>query len=151
MDEKALPKIQVINSDLESDMYNAAVEFTYRFSQKDKLELQANYFNMLSPQDGDIMEHYHYVARILNTMGKFDIYNELNINTGYTKVDTGYNYSLGVKYEVNRDFHINLKGDNIFDSALEWNYRTPKPGDSSSSINVPITEQQFTLGMEYLF
>ncbi len=146
-----LPKLYVKNSDLKSDMYTAAAEFTYRFSQKDKLELQTNYFSMSSPLDGEKMEHYHYVARMLNTLGKFDIYNELIINSGYTKVDTGYNYSLGVKYEINKDFHINLKGDNIFDSALEWNYLTPKPSNPSDSINVPITEQQFTLGMEYLF
>ncbi len=145
------PYLQVINSDLESDLYNATAEFTYKFSQKDKLELQANYFNMSSPQDGQKMEHYHYVARMLNTIGKFDIYNEFIINSGYTKVDTGYNYSLGVKYEVNRDFHISLKGDNIFNSGLEWNYLTPTSENSPHSINVPVTEQQFMLGMEYLF
>jgi len=139
------------SSSREVKSLNAALEFTLHFNTKDKLELQANYFNLESPYNGEEIIHYNYLLRMLNTISKFDIYNELVINDGFTNLDTGYNYSLGVKYEVNKDFHINLKGDNIFDSGLEWDYKTPTMTNPQDTLVIPVIEQRFMLGMEYLF
>ena len=139
------------SSTREVSSLNAALEFTLHFNKKDKLELQANYFNLESPYDGDEIIHYNYLIRMLNTISKFDIYNELVINDGFQNIKTGYNYSLGVKYEVNRDFHISIKGDNIFDSALEWDYKTPTLANPQDTLVIPVIEQRFMLGMEYLF
>ncbi|MCD6190080.1 MAG: hypothetical protein J7K14_00885, partial [Sulfurimonas sp.] len=139
------------SSSREVKSLNAALEFTLHFNTKDKLELQANYFNLESPYNGEEIIHYNYLLRMLNTISKFDIYNELIINDNFTDVKTGYNYSLGVKYEVNKDFHINLKGDNIFDSGLEWDYKTPTMTNPQDTLVIPVIEQRFMLGMEYLF
>ncbi len=139
------------SSSREVQSLNAALEFTLHFSKKDKLELQANYFNLESPYDSEEIIHYNYLLRMLNTISKFDIYNELVINDGFTNIETGYNYSLGVRYEVNRDFHINFKGDNIFDSGLEWDYKTPTMANPQDTLVIPVIEQRFMLGMEYLF
>ncbi|MEA3370475.1 MAG: hypothetical protein U9Q40_03980 [Campylobacterota bacterium] len=145
------PKLEPQNGTEELTTINAALEFTLHFNKKDKLELQANYMSVDFPDYGEEIVHYNYLIRVLNTISKFDIYNELVINDNFTNVKTGYNYSVGVKYEVNRDFHINFKGDNIFDSALEWDYRTPTASNPTDTLVIPVIEQRFMLGMEYLF
>jgi len=145
------PRLEPKSATQEVTSINAALEFTFHFNKKDKLELQANYMNLDFPDYGEEVIHYNYLIRMLNTISKFDIYNELVINDNFTDVKTGYNYSLGVKYEVNKDFHINFKGDNIFDSALDWNYRTPTMANPQDTLVIPVIEQRFMLGMEYLF
>jgi len=145
------PRLEPKSATQEVTSINAALEFTLHFNKKDKLELQANYMNLDFPDYGEEVIHYNYLIRMLNTISKFDIYNELIINDNFTDVKTGYNYSLGVKYEVNKDFHINLKGDNIFDSALEWDYKTPTMTNPQDTLVIPVIEQRFMLGMEYLF
>ncbi|MEA3330405.1 MAG: hypothetical protein U9Q29_01775 [Campylobacterota bacterium] len=145
---------QIQNSDRDIAGYSAAVEFTLFFNQKDKLELQANYTSIESPYGNSNRDHYNYTARILNSIGKFDIFNELVIHDNYSGVSTGYNYSAGVKYAVSKDFHLNLKGDNIFNSGQKYiyvNQINPITGSPSDTVEVPVIEQRFMLGMEYLF
>ena len=134
--------------------YFGALEFTLLFSQKDKLELQANYFYIDSAYNNDEILHSNYVARMLNTISDFDIFNELVIRNGYANLDTGYDYSLGIKYEVNRDFHISLKGVNIFNTGPEWDYVNQMSfttGEVTDRVTVPTLERSFTFGLEYLF
>lgn len=142
-------QIQVQNTDEALTGYGAALEFTLHFRDEDKLELQVNYFSAENPYQTqeDYTSWTNYVARMINNVGKFDFYNELVINYGYTGVDTGYNYSLGVKYEITKDFHVNLKGDNIFDTGLTHKYYIV-PGNT---VEVPTIEQSFFAGIEYLF
>jgi hypothetical protein len=87
---------------------------------------------------------------MINTISKFDIFNELVINTGFDNLDNGFDYSAGIRYAFHPDFHINLKGENIFDTGLtrKYYYNTslvPK------RLEVPVVEQKFMLTMEYLF
>ena len=143
----------MINSDEDVTANYGALEFTLFFSEKDKLELQYNYSYMESPYGGSFT-HNNYTLRMLNTISKFDIYNELNINNCYNSLATGYNYSLGVKYALTKDLHMNLKGDNIFDSGLEKNYinqMDPSTGLILDTVPVPVIERRFLFGMEYLF
>ncbi len=152
LDEKTF---KIGNSDIDINGYSAAIEFTLNFNEKDKLELQANYINTDSPYaDGSTSEHYNYIIRMLNSINKFDIFNELIINTGYSNVDTGYNYSAGVKYSVTKDFHLNIKGDNIFNTGLKQSFANQIDyitGEITDSVAVPRVEQRFIAGMEYLF
>ncbi|MEA3370476.1 MAG: hypothetical protein U9Q40_03985 [Campylobacterota bacterium] len=141
-------QLKIINGDIDILGYSAAVEFTLYFSQKDKLELKANYIKTESPYGNADTEHYNYVVRVLNTLGKFDIFNELVINTNYSNVDNGYDYSAGVKYSINRDLHLSFKGDNIFNTGLEQSFLN---GTVPLRVEVPRVEQRFTLGLEYLF
>jgi len=144
----------VANIDKKITIHSAAAEFTLLFSQKDKLELQANYLHY-SSLSHDIKSSitYNYVIRMLNSISKFDIFNELVIYDGFSDTGTGYNYSTGIKYQVSKDFHINVKGENIFDSGSEWSYinKVDLSGNITDKVVVPTIERQFTFGMEYLF
>jgi len=127
-----------------------SAEFQYQFRQKDKIELGVNYINIkLSSQDLDV-DHYNYLLRMINTISKFDIFNELVINDGYEFLDIGYDYSAGIKYAATPDLHINLKGENIFNSGVERKYFY-NVSPNAKTLEVPVIEQKFMLSVEYLF
>ena len=128
----------------------ASAGFEYNFRQKDKLELIADFINIkLASKDIDV-DHYNYTLRMINTISKFDIFNELIINNGYEFLDTGYDYSAGIRYAASPDLHISLKGENIFDKGLERKYYY-NVFPQSKTITVPVIEQKFLISVEYLF
>ena len=138
------------NSNVEIEGRSAALELTYYFREKDKIELQTSYTYIESPYDKDITEHYTHVIRMLNTVAKYDFFNELVIHSGYKDLPTGYDYSFGIRYAYSKDLHVQLKGENVFDSGLEQNFIT-KSTPIQDSINIPIVERRFLFGLEYLF
>jgi len=138
------------NSDDKLYTQYVSTEFEYQFRKKDKIELNINYINIkLASQDLDV-DHYNYTLRMLNTISKFDIFNELVINDGYQYMDIGYDYSAGIRYAATPDLHISLKGENIFNSGLERKYFY-NVFPTSKTLEVPVIEQKFMLSMEYLF
>jgi iron complex outermembrane receptor protein len=154
-------KIPYLTSDFimqnsSKDIYGifAALEFTLFFRDKDKLELQVNYSYLDSVYSDDSNSHFNYTIRVLNTISSFDIFNELVIRESYIDIDRGYDYSAGIKYAITKDFHLNLKGENIFNSGAKWRYidKFSLTADGKTdTIEVPIIERRFWFGMEYLF
>lgn len=139
---------KMINSDKNIYGHSAALEQTFFFREKDKLELQISTFFLESPvQDGRDARHHMGVIRMLNSFGNFDLFNELIIHEGYAYVSNGHDYSAGVRYHPTRDLTFNIKGENIFDDGLEWDYMVT-PGNR---VIVPVIERRFWAGVEYLF
>ena len=137
------------NSTKDIDGYSASAEFTLFFRKNDKLELQANYTQIESPYANSDGKYYNGVLRMLNDFGKFNIFNELIINAGYERVDAGYDYSAGLRYEASKDLHFNLKGENIFNTSLKQSFYSKLL--PQETVEVPIIDQKFTISMEYLF
>ena len=142
------------NADKKISGSSAALEFTLLFRETDKLELQVNYTRLELPYNTEDSKYYNYVARMQNSISKFDIFNELVVNVGHRDVSNGYDYSAGVKYNLTKDFHLSLKGENIFNSGLKKAYFTKLPttlNPTTEKVIVPIIEQKFMFSMEYLF
>ncbi|WP_152184765.1 TonB-dependent receptor plug domain-containing protein [Sulfurimonas indica] len=137
------------NSSIDIDGYSASLEFTYYFRRDDKLELQANYTQIESPYGNSAGKYINYVVRMLNNVGKFNIFNEFIINSGYEGVDAGYDYTAGIRYEATKDLHFNLKGENIFNSALKQSFYIKLLPQETEDFS--IVDQKVTLSMEYLF
>ena len=134
--------------------YSAALEYTLLFRENDKIELQANYTRLELPYGNKDSKHHNFVARVQNSISKFDIFNELVVNAGSSDVSIGYDYSAGVKYNLTRDIHLSLKGENIFNSGLKKSYFTKLPttlSPTTEKVVVPVVEQKFIFSMEYLF
>jgi len=142
---------QMTNLEHNINGYFASLEFTYKFRDKDKLELQANAFYIENPFESyDLVRHYNYLARLLNTVGKFDIFNELVAHNGYAEQSSSYDYSMGIKYEATRDLHFSVKGENLFNDSLTWSYfNTVAP--TVDKVTVPTIERRVLFSMEYLF
>jgi iron complex outermembrane receptor protein len=138
------------NSDSKLETYYGSLEFTYLFSKKDKLELAMDLTHLyLKDINVDVM-HHDYHIRMLNTISKFDLFNELVINGGYRDVDTGYDYSAGIKYAATPDLHFGIKGENIFNTGLTRKYYYNLI-PTSKQLEIPVIEQKFMISMDYLF
>ncbi|MDQ1245491.1 MAG: vitamin transporter [Campylobacterota bacterium] len=81
-------------------------------------------------------------VQLFNTIGKFDIYNELLYRAEYTSapdpispngvaVSEGYDYALGAIYNLSRQTKLKLKAENIFDKASQ----TPVNGVGVSAVD----------------
>ena len=68
--------------------------------------------------------------RSINTIGKFDIFNEIIYRSSYTyplpasiggpiKIKAGFDYNMGIKWNVNHALTVSLKGENIFSKASQ--------------------------------
>lgn len=88
-----------------------------------------------------------------NTLAGFDIYNELVYRNGYTlnygagdvKIDDGYDYTLSVAYQLNRNLGVKVKGENLLDKASKTLI------DNQGFIQAPAVERRGVLTMEYTF
>jgi iron complex outermembrane receptor protein len=146
---------QMHNADEDIKAYAASLEWRYDFRDNDILQLQAFLSNNQTlGREGDDRRVYGGMARLLNSIDSFDVFNELTYREGYFDHDAGIDYSAGVIYHVSKDFSLNVKGENIFNNAVEWeyanriDYNTMKATDT---ITKPTIEQKFWIGMEYLF
>jgi iron complex outermembrane receptor protein len=59
-------------------------------------------------------------------------------------MDASFNYSCAVKYHLNKDFSLGLRGENLFNDSFEQAYRGYKRA-------IAVTDQKVWFNMEYLF
>ena len=92
--------------------------------------------------------------RSINTIGRFDIFNEIIYRSSYTyplpasmggpiKIKAGFDYDMGVKWNVNHAITLSLKGENIFGKAS----KTPIYGLGG----VDSIDRRVIARMEYFF
>ena len=141
-------KIQ--NSQKELSTYVASLEYKYHFRKSDELHLEANLLKLDGTDIALDTTHINYLIRILNSFSKLNIFNELIINKGYDSKQIEYNYSVGAKYAVTQDLKVTFKGDNVFNKGLTRDYMYAIL-PTTKSLTVPVVEQKFMFGMEYLF
>ena len=134
------------NSRKDLSLLFTSFEMAYLFREKDRLRFAWNRVKVSGKLD---MTLQSYTLQMLNTVGRFDLFNELVVNKGYGVVDDGYDYSAGIRYQATKDLHIELKGENILDSGLKRKYFYALP--AADQIEVPVVERKFMLSMEYLF
>ena len=86
--------------------------------------------------------------QIYNSIGKFDIYNQVGYrsNYDYYGVDIGptYDYTASLKYHATKDFSVGIRGENIFGTGYKQSYK-------GLSYAMPIFDRKFWINMEYLF
>lgn len=137
------------NAQEKMKIYYAQASADYKFRKKDKLQFQFDYQKFLPFEGKGTIHHYNYLLRMINSVAKYDFFNEVVINHGYENLKTGYDYSAGVTYRHTKDLHFKLKGENIFNRGLTRKYTYNIL--SGAKIEVPVIEQKFMLSMEYLF
>ncbi|MEA3523566.1 MAG: TonB-dependent receptor, partial [Campylobacterota bacterium] len=93
------------------------------------------------------------LIQVFNTLGDFDIYNELVYRDGYTldygagdvDMDDGYDYTLAISYAINKAIKIKAKGENLLDKASKALI------DPQGLVQVPAIERRALVTMEYTF
>jgi len=96
----------------------ANIEHDFDIDNKIKVEVYRQFRdNYYSPREGAAIQ-------LFNTIGKFDIYNELLYRSKYTSLEgidmkRGYDYSFGAIYRLNKRTELKLKAQNILNKASE--------------------------------
>jgi len=109
------------------------------------------YFNVYKSENSNHTEYSPDLGatlRLLNKYDKFSFFNEVVYRSGYvsvnnTRIDSGYDYSLGVIYEYNKKLSFNFKAENVLDKAINGPTTLT---DIQSSL-----DRAFMFGMEYNF
>lgn len=133
-----------VNNSNHSDFSQFSITSEYRFNAENKLI--AEYFRTYK-DNYSFTSDRGALVQLYSTFGKFDIYNELIYRSSYVgldgvSVDAGYDYTTGAIYHYNKHFNLKLKGENIFDKAIET---------SLSGTKIPALERRAILTLEYIF
>ncbi|MEA1919920.1 MAG: hypothetical protein U9N52_08785, partial [Campylobacterota bacterium] len=126
-----------------------AIELKQTFLEDDTLDVNLFRSEHSSAINDDRELIYGITLRMLNSIDAFDFFNELVILEGYSE-GTGYDYSLGARYHASDDLTFSIKGENVFDTGLEWSYISQMP-PNKETVKASAIEQRFWAGLEFLF
>jgi len=134
------------NNNDRSHLLSASFTLEYKFDLFNSL-----YFNYYKSKNSNHIEYSSdsgATLRLLNKYDNFSFFNELVYRSGYvsvnnTRIDSGYDYSLGFTYEYNKKLSFNFKAENILDRAIQA--QTTQKGVESSM------DRTLIFGMEYSF
>ncbi len=119
----------------------ANIEHNFNSDNKVRAEAFRQYRdNYYSPRLGASIQ-------LFNTIGEFDLYNELIYRSEYRSVDgvdmdAGYDYSLGAIYQLNKQTELKLKAENILDKASQT---------SINGVSVSAVDRRVLFTLEYTF
>jgi len=141
------------NSSEDINIRLISFEETIGFRQNDKLEFQAFVTSIEYPRSSGFRSRYGGMMRLINTIDKFDIFNELVIREKQnSRLQNGHDYSAGIIYHMTKDLMFNVKGENIFDDGVEQEYiEQIDLSGNIKYINAPTIDRKFWFGMELLF
>jgi len=121
-------------------------KYTHNFNQNNRILLDLYTGN--NSKDVVLSPKYAASTQLFNTVGKFDIYNELIYKSSYScyglYMDAAFDYTLAVKYHYNKDLSFGLRGENLLNDAFEQAYKNYNKA-------IPVQDQKIWANMEYLF
>jgi len=120
------------------------VNAAYRFDADNKL--LAEYFRSYK-EDSECSPNNGALLQLYNTIGRFDIYNELIYRASYVgiyaqKINTGFDYTSGVIYHYSKQLDLKLKGENLLDRATQIGI---------NGLKVAPYDRRAILTLEYMF
>jgi vitamin B12 transporter len=128
------------------------VNFEYKYDFNSLNSVSTNYFiNFINdaPLVGDYKEYGSFV-RFLNTIDKFDIFNELIYRENSIKKHAWFDYSTGIKYKYSDNLFLSVKGENLFNTAYKDELRSLNYAQTIIGETSPIDRRIYTT-LEYMF
>ncbi len=127
---------------------NKYLELTYHHNFDSDNNFELTYYSSNSNSSTIYSPKYGITGRVFNSYGKFDFYNEIVYKSSYKafgiKLDNSYDWTSAIKYHINKDLSIGVRGENILNKGLKQAYY-------GVSYPIPVVEQKFWLNVEYLF
>lgn len=146
---------QYVNSTKKPKFYAVYFQHEYKFDTTNKIKFSAytsknSLGTLKSSNKGALIQ-------LFNTIGKFDLFNELIYRSGYSynfsptlkvDVDDGYDYTMGITYHPMKDLTLSIKGENLFNKAIDTAY--PIPAKSIVEYSSPF-DRVVRVGIKYVF
>ena len=122
----------------------------YRFDEFNSLEVNVNtiWLHDFHNPHAKKRRSNGYV-RLLNTLGDFDIYNEVAYRENTFTTPRALGYNAGVRWHVQRDLTLALKGVDILDEDVQQFFVLPAIPEQG--VSVPIVGRQVYFTLEWLF
>jgi len=122
------------------------------YHEIDKLVMSSEYLEYKAPII-DTYKKFKYLIRNINTINKYDIFNELIFTYTNDKDKYYYLYNMGIKYHYSKDFIISLKGENLFNKSYKQDYLKANPETLEFEVPTSISpiDRNIILSMEYYF
>lgn len=149
-----------VNADLRVDTakgitthFSSYLQYTYNYEAMNKISLAYRYKEIDHAGYLKEFRNHQVVLRNQNRYRKFDFFEEMFVTRSEYYNDTGYDLTLGVRYNVSDHLIISLKGQNLLDKG-EKQYMTRfdfSTMSSMESLSIPVQERIVMLGFEWLF
>ena len=143
-------KLAAYSDDLKISSFLGRYTKEYRVYDKIEFDLGVNYVEGLPIPFNNLFQ-YSAIIRSFNTLGKFDLFNELLYYMDSYKKRDVYDYSAGIIYHKTDDLSFSIKGVNIFDKAKKSEYRFVTPTMEQQSLSVSSIDRAVIFSMEYTF
>jgi len=130
------------------------LKYTHNFNLQNRIIFDL--YTGKNSQHVVVSPKYGIFIQLFNTIGKFDIYNELIYKSSYSYpvdsrnpfnplyIDASFDYTVAIKYHINKDLSVGCRGENLFNDSFDQTYR-------SYTKAIPVSDQKLWLNMEYLF
>jgi len=133
--------------------FSSYLQYTYHYAAINKISLAYRYKEIDHAGYQKEFRNHQIVLRNQNRYQKFDFFEEMFITRSEYYKDTGYDLTLGVRYNLSDNFIISLKGQNLLNKAEK---QTITRLDLTTltqmeSLKIPIQERIVMLGFEWLF
>jgi len=121
-----------VNRDTQVKMSGVYASHEYNFNLRNKISFSA--YTAKNNQPVNKSSTSGAMMQLYNTWGDFDLYNEVIYKLGYeydytpttlVSVDDGYDYTVALAYHPTKDLTLSLKGENLFNKAIETPYAIP--------------------------
>ncbi|WP_353662676.1 TonB-dependent receptor [Hydrogenimonas sp. SS33] len=138
-------------------LLTASIDYSHRFDENNRIDFNGWYTFVNKEMGTRRKEDYGGFLRLLDTVERFDLFNEFVYRRGRDNLPGGWDYNAGIRYHVNGDLTISLKGVNILNDARETSYHTLKiPANRSlpydtGTLALPVVERQVYLSLEWFF
>ncbi len=149
--------VEIKNSQDDIGMFAVYLNYDYIFDNNNKVLFDISYNKAENmPLSGDVTQYSGFV-RGLNSIEKFDFYNELICRYDNVSKDSSYDYTVGINYHYLKDLNFYIKGENLFDKGYKDSFTRMAYDYSSytiinnSNIEIAPIDRKVIIGLEYLF
>ena len=145
--------LRMDTADKSSGYINTFLKYTYAYDNIDKLSLTYQYRSIDHKGYEAKISNHQIILRNQHRYHKFDFFEEMMITHSEYFSTTGYDLTLGARYNVNDRLILTCKGQNLLGHAEKEYYpRVDVIGmNVLSQLSVPIQERKIMVGFEWLF
>jgi iron complex outermembrane receptor protein len=133
--------------------FTTIFNYDYTFDMNNKMYLQFYYAHYKDIFELDKLEDISGYLSFMNSYENFDFYNGLIWHKNSLDWKNYFDLTTSVSWNINEDFTMTLKGENLLNKAKETGlYRIdPATGTMLNPLSISPIDQRITIELEYMF
>lgn len=145
--------MRVDTADATTTHLSSYLQYTYQYDAINKITLAYRYKEIDHAGYHQEFRNHQVILRNQNRYHKFDFFEEMFVTRSEYYDNTGFDLTLGVRYNISDNLIVSLKGQNLLNKAEKqtlsrFDFTTFTPMEP---LKIPIQERIVMLGVEWLF